>query len=99
MQTPGDLRDWRQTVPLAALIGAALGWTGRPVTARAGFALAALALAAFAGLFALGHVLISAAPPMDALGASATALIGPAGGAALVLGAAAGWAAGRAGPS
>ena len=99
VETPGELRDWRQTLPLAALVGAALGWIGRPASAKAGAALAAAALAAFAVLFALGHVAISGGDILGAVADAALALFGAGGASALALGALAGWAAGRSAPS
>ncbi|MGF1658600.1 MAG: hypothetical protein ACFCUS_04175 [Rubrimonas sp.] len=99
VETPGALRDWRQTVPLAGLTGAALGWIGRPASAKAGAALAAAALAAFAALFALGHVAISGGDLIGSAADAARALFGAGGAAALALGALAGWAAGRSAPS
>jgi len=84
--TPAALRDWRQTLPLAAAVGAALGAALRPAGWRAG-ALAGLAgLAAFAALFALGHGAVAAAQggafaneALQALGRTLALILGPAG--------------------
>ncbi len=99
LETPGALRDWRQTLPLAAMLGGALGWLAAPVGAMRGALTAAGGIAAFAALFALGHAAISGGATSAAFIAAAAALIGPGGAAALALGALAGWAAARFGPS
>lgn len=99
LETPGALRDWRQTLPLALALGGALGWIARPRGARGGMLAAAGGLAGFAVVFALGHAAISGGDAVAALRGTAGALAGPVGAAALALGALAGWIAGRIGPS
>jgi hypothetical protein len=100
-ETPGELRDWRQTAPLAAALGAGLGAAARPATARAGALAAVVAGLAFAAVFAAGHGMIErdAAAVGPAFVRALGALGGPVGLGAVVFGAAAGWAAGRGGPS
>lgn len=109
VETPGEARDWRQTLPLAALVGAVLGRfglaprlrAGRGRAARAaGAALAAGGLAAFAAVFAGGHVAIETARGAEAgwaesLARAVAAVAGPGGLAALAFAALAGWLAGR----
>jgi len=99
LETPGDLRDWRQTLPLAAGLGAGAGWVAAPKGALSGALTAAGGLIAFAALFALGHAAISGGGATAAFFTAAAALSGPVGAAALALGALAGWMAGRIGPS
>jgi hypothetical protein len=98
--TPAELRDWRQTVPLAAALGALVGALLSP----RGWAFGALAAAAacldFAILFGAGHALIArdlAAFWPGLLGALA-GLVGAGGVAAVALGGLAGWACGRDAP-
>jgi hypothetical protein len=104
-ETPGALRDWRQTLPLAALLGALLGWfgfaapQGRLAGAKRGAALVIGGLAAFTLVFATGHALISGSHGFGpSLGRTAAAVISPTGVAALALGMLAG-AFGTAGPT
>ena len=99
LETPGALRDWRQTLPLAAALGAGLGWVAAPESAVRGALTAAGGLIAFAALFVLGHAAISGGGATAAFLAATAALSGPVGAAALALGALAGWMAGRIGPS
>jgi hypothetical protein len=95
-ETEGALRDWRQTVPLAAAVGAALGagFPPRGHGAVHGALLAAAGLAGFAGLFAIGHALISGGG-WGALWRALAVAAGPTGLAAVALGALAGWLARR----
>lgn len=101
--TDGTVREWRQTVPLAALIGAALGLgfprvaPGRPGALR-GALLGCGALMLFAVLFALGHAVISRAGPAEAVATglrSLRAMLGATGFGALALAALAGHLAAR----
>jgi hypothetical protein len=95
-ETDGALRDWRQTVPLAAVVGAALGaaFPPRGQAAVHGALLAAAGFVGFAVLFALGHELISGGG-WGALWRALGVAAGPTGLAAVALGAAAGWLARR----
>lgn len=99
IETPGALRDWRQTAPLALVLGAALGWIAAPASARRGALTALTGLVAFAAAFALGHAAISGEDPAASFRRAAGAALGPGGAAALALGALAGWASGRFGPT
>ena len=105
-ETPGAMRDWRQTLPLAAVLGAALGLWLRPRGWLAGLGAAVVGMGAFAAVFAAGHGAIEAAGGADPLRAAAGAAgrvfavaYGPTGLALLVLCGLAGWLAGRGGPS
>lgn len=107
VDTPGAMRDWRQTLPLAAILGAGLGWAMAPRGAARGALLAVWGFAGFAAVFALGHGLIEAARGAEgpvalagrAFGQAILSAFGPTGAAALGLGALAGWACGRWAPS
>lgn len=90
-ETPAELRDWRQTVPLAALVGAALGAVAPPRGHGGvhGAMLAAAGFVGFAVLFAVGHGLISGGG-WAALWRALSAAAGPTGLAALALGTVAG---------
>ena len=103
-ETPGELRDWRQTLPLATLVGAALGAALRPVGWRAGLAAGFGGLVAFMAAFALGHGMIAAAQggafvnqALQALGRMLAVVLGPTGLATAALAAAAGAALRRSG--
>jgi hypothetical protein len=100
-ETPAELRDWRQTLPLAAAVGAAFGGAFRPRGAGGGGVLAAAGLFCFALVWAAGHALIEGS--LSAFGAGLAGalrdLAGAGGAAALAAGTAAGWAAGRRAPS
>jgi hypothetical protein len=89
--TPGNVRDWRQTLPLAAVLGAALGAGLRPASAASGLAAAVLGMAGFAVVFALGHGLIDGGGAAEAFDRAARALVAPAGACALGFAAVAGW--------
>lgn len=99
--TPAEMRDWRQTLPLAFLLGAAAGGLLRPRSAVSGALVAAAACLDFAILFAAGHALIQrdAAAFVPGLMGALGGLAGAGGAAAIALGAVAGWACGRSGPS
>ncbi|SDZ76711.1 hypothetical protein [Rubrimonas cliftonensis] len=96
-ETPGELRDWRQTLPLASALGAGLGALTRPRGPRVGAGWTLAALADFALLFAVGHGVIegSLAAAWAGLRGAAATLLGWTGAVALALGAVAGWLAGR----
>ncbi len=105
-ETQGAMRDWRQTLPLAAVLGAALGLWLRPRGALAGIGAGVVGMGAFALAFAAGHGLIEAAGGADPMRAGAAAAgrvfavaYGRTGLALLALCAVAGWLAGRLGPS
>jgi hypothetical protein len=96
-ETPGALRDWRQTLPLAGLLGALLGWFGFDAPrgllggAMRSAALVIVGLAAFTLVFATGHAVISGVDGFGpTLGRTASTLIGPTGAASLALGTLAG---------
>lgn len=61
LDTPGALRDWRQTLPLAAALGFALGAALRPAGAARGALTALAGMLGFAAVFAAGHGVIEAA--------------------------------------
>lgn len=107
LETPGAVREWRQTLPLAAVLGAALGLWLRPRGALAGIGAGVIGMGLFAVAFGAGHGLIEAvagaADPLrqaaDAAGRVYAAAYGPTGAGLLALCAVAGWLAGRGGPS
>ena len=98
LETDGALREWRQTLPLAAVLGALTGWAARPSGAIRGAVAAVVAMAVFAAVFALGHAAIEAgrgaADPLAEAWASAgrvvATLAGPTGATGIALGALAG---------
>lgn len=102
LETPGAVRDWRQTLPLAAAVGAALGGltpsvAGRRRGALLGLALAMVGMAGFALLFVASHSAISGfAGAAQAWGRTLSAFFGPTGLAALATAAFAGALSGQA---
>lgn len=85
VETPGALRDWRQTLPLAALVGALLGAIPSPRRRGAaeavllGGGIAVAGLMGFAAAFAIGHGLISGGSVLGAFSRSISAMAGTTG--------------------